>query len=176
MDDRFNTDDLPYDLSSNELAFLIGKLFPSAVHGVDFWCAHRVKRNSAERISPAIIASWTVDGPEPSVAEIASLANNYATELTAFRKDEARKARLHKISARQLWLMAKEINITKASILASLDTLEDQDEADTLRIELTEPPLEGYERFSPAVETLREMQGIPVEQFDDLWAWASEIK
>lgn len=36
MDDRFNTDDLPYDLSSNELAFLIGKLFPSAVHGVNF--------------------------------------------------------------------------------------------------------------------------------------------
>lgn len=84
--------------------------------------------------------------------------------------------RLPKISARQLWLMAKEVNITKSSILASLDTLEDRDEADTLRIELTEPPLEGYDRFSPAVETLREMQGIPVEQFDDLWAWASQIK
>lgn len=176
MDDRFNTDDLPYDLSSNELAFLIGKLFPSAVHGVNFWCAHRVKRNSAERLSPAIIASWAVDGPEPSRAEIASLVNTYATELNDFRNVEARRVRLPKISARQLWLMAKEVNITKSSILASLDTLEDRDEADTLRIELTEPPLEGYDRFSPAVETLREMQGIPVEQFDDLWAWASQIK
>lgn len=176
MRDRFNTDDLPYDLSSNELAFLIRKLFPSAIHGVDFWCAHRVQRNSAERISPAIIVSWALDEAEPSVEEIASLVETYATELSDFRKEEARKEQLHNISARQLWLMAKEVGITKSSILASLDTLEDQDEADTLRIELTEPPLNGYERFSPAVETLRKMQGIPVEQFDDLWLWASQIK
>ncbi len=89
---------------------------------------------------------------------------------------EERRAALPNISARQLWLMALDIGITKDSILASLETMEDKTEAERLRIELTEPPLNGYERLSPAVETLREMQGIPVEQFDDLWAWASEIK
>lgn len=89
---------------------------------------------------------------------------------------EERRALLPNISARQLWLMALDIGITKSSILTSLETMEDKTEAERLRIELTEPPLNGYERLSPAVETLREMQGIPEAQFDDLWAWASQIK
>lgn len=93
-----------------------------------------------------------------------------------YRSAEERRAALPNISARQLWLMALDIGITKASILASLETMEDRTEAERLHIELTEPPMNGYERLSPAVETLREMQGIPEEQFDDLWAWASEIK
>ncbi len=89
---------------------------------------------------------------------------------------EERRAALPDISARQLWLMALDIGITKASILASLETIEDKIKAERLRIEITEPPLNGYERLSTAVETLREMQGIPVEQFDELWARASQIK
>lgn len=93
-----------------------------------------------------------------------------------FASTEERRASLENISARQLWLMAKEVGITKASVLASLDTVTDQDEAETLRIELTEPPRDGYERLSPAVEKFRIMQGIPEDHFDDLWAWASQIK
>lgn len=57
-----------------------------------------------------------------------------------------------------------------------LNDIEDEEQAEILRIELTEPPLNGYERLSPAVETFRVMQGIPMEQFNDLWLWASQIK
>ncbi len=86
------------------------------------------------------------------------------------------RAALPNISARQLWLMALEIEVTKASVLASLDTMEDRGEAERLRIELTEPPLDGYERLSPAVEKFRVMQGLSEERFDELWKRASQIK
>lgn len=89
---------------------------------------------------------------------------------------EERRASLPDISARQLWLMALDIDITKASVLASLETLEDKVQAERLRIELTEPPLNGYERLSPAVETFRQMQGISEDRFDELWMKASQIK
>ncbi|MBN8931993.1 MAG: DUF4376 domain-containing protein [Rhizobium pusense] len=85
MSDPYNTDDLPYDLSSDELAFLIRKLHPDAVHGVDFWCAHKVKENSAERISTAIIVKWDLAVPPPSHADIQALATVHATEIEALR-------------------------------------------------------------------------------------------
>lgn len=83
---------------------------------------------------------------------------------------------LPNISGRQLWLAALSIGVRKDAVLASLNTIEDEEQAEILRIELTEPPLNGYERLSPAVETFRVMQGIPMEQFNDLWLWASQIK
>jgi hypothetical protein len=85
MSDPYSTDNLPYDLSSDELAFLIRKLHPSAIHGVDFWCAHKVKPNSPERISPAIIVKWDLALEKPSPAEIETLANTYAAELVSLR-------------------------------------------------------------------------------------------
>ncbi|MBA8799230.1 hypothetical protein FHW77_002969 [Agrobacterium sp. RC10-4-1] len=83
---------------------------------------------------------------------------------------------LPNISGRQLWLAALSIGVRKDAVLSSLSTIEDEEQAEILRIELTEPPLNGYERLSPAVETFRAMQGIPMEQFNDLWRWASQIK
>lgn len=85
MDDPFNTDNLPYDLSSNELAFLVRKVHPNAVHGVDFWCAHQVKANSPERTSTAIIVKWNLAAEKPSPAEIEALAATYAAELVTLR-------------------------------------------------------------------------------------------
>lgn len=85
MGDPYNTDDLPYDLSSDELAFLIRKVHPAAVHGVDFWCAHKVKENSAERISTAIIVKWELAEERPSADEIHMLASTHAVELDLLR-------------------------------------------------------------------------------------------
>lgn len=116
-----------------------------------------------------------IDADADDIAEGMLFSNGAIIPAPAPTAEE-RRAALPDISARQLWLMALDIGITKASVLASLETMEDKIEAERLRIELTEPPLNGYERLSPAVETLRELQGIPLEQFDDLWAWASQIK
>jgi hypothetical protein len=79
------------------------------------------------------------------------------------------------LSPRQLWLAALEVNITKAQLLAQIDTIPDENLKARLQIELTEPPLEGYVRGSFAVETLREMVDIPVEEFNTLWLWAATI-
>lgn len=85
MNDPFDTDNLPYDLSSDELIFLIRKLHPSAIHGRDFHCAHRVKGSSSERVSTAIIVSWKLEAVPPSPNEIAALATAYGAELAALR-------------------------------------------------------------------------------------------
>jgi hypothetical protein len=79
------------------------------------------------------------------------------------------------LSPRQLWLAALEVGITKAGLLAQIDTMEDEALKARLQIEITEPPLEGYVRTSFAVETLRQMVDIPVEQFNQLWIWAASI-
>lgn len=163
-------------LTHDELTLCLKQQYPSSVHTVDYFVAMPVDISTGKQLGQAFIAHWSMEAPKPTDEEVESYETTYAAVLLEFRQTQARRARLPNISARQLWLMAKEVNITKAAVLASLDTMADQDEAETLRIELTEPPLEGYDRFSPAVETLREMQGIPVEQFDDLWAWASQIK
>lgn len=85
MSDPYSTDDLPYDLSSDELAFLVRKLHPAAIHGVDFWCAHKVKPNSPDRTSTAIIVKWDLAGEKPTPAEIEALATTYATDLVLLR-------------------------------------------------------------------------------------------
>ncbi|MGO7451838.1 hypothetical protein ACCS81_07495 [Rhizobium ruizarguesonis] len=79
------------------------------------------------------------------------------------------------LSPRQLWLAALEINTTKAQVMAQIGTITDAKLRATLEIELTEPPLRGYVRDSFAVERLREMMGIPVDQFDALWLWARTL-
>ncbi len=85
MEDAYSTDNLPYDLSSDELIFVIHKLHPAAIHGADFWCAHKVKPNSSDRTSTAIIVKWDLAVEKPSPAEIATLAATYAAELGALR-------------------------------------------------------------------------------------------
>jgi hypothetical protein len=79
------------------------------------------------------------------------------------------------ISGRQLWLAAREIDIKKADVLALVEAMPDEAEADRLMIELTEPPLSGYERTSPAFTTLAAMMNIPESQFDALWLHAATL-
>ncbi|NSZ59571.1 hypothetical protein FY145_17375 [Agrobacterium tumefaciens] len=164
-------------LSHDELTLCIKLQYPDTKHMVDYFVAMPVDAASGQQTGQAFIAKWNIaDTAQPTGQDIEGYESTFATVLSEFRSTQARLARLPNISARQLWLMAKNIGITKSAILTSLDSLADQDEAETLRIELTEPPLNGYERFSPAVERLRLMQSIPEEQFDDLWAWASQIE
>ncbi|AGC35559.1 hypothetical protein RHEph01_gp049 [Rhizobium phage RHEph01] len=82
---------------------------------------------------------------------------------------------LPNLSPRQLWLAALEINTTKAQVMAQIGTITDAKLRATLEIELTEPPPDGYVRDSFAVERLRDMMGIPVDQFDALWLWAGTL-
>jgi hypothetical protein len=154
--------------------------FLTAIYGA--WAvvdpvSHKVQNVEYDpsRIVPMDKIVLGIDADVDDIAEGMLFSNGEIIPAPAPTAEE-RRAALPNISARQLWLMALDIGITKASILASLETMEDRTEAERLHIELTEPPLNGYERLSPAVETFREMQGIPEEQFDDLWAWASEIK
>lgn len=79
------------------------------------------------------------------------------------------------LSPRQLWLAALEINLTKAQVMADIATITDAKLRATLEIEMTEPPLEGYVHDSFAVEHLRTMVGVPVDQFNTLWLWAATI-
>lgn len=169
-----------YDLSSNELAFLVTENYPGLVHGVDFWCMHYVKENSAERLTPSVIVDWKPeDVPEPSFEDIRTWEST-STGLDAFKVKQHRLETIPAISARQLWLMARQVGITKAQVLAELEYKDDDAEdvrehKDVLYIELTEPPLSGYLRDSPAAEDFREYMGITSEQFDDMWLMASRI-
>ncbi len=85
----------------------------------------------------------------------------------------ARAASLRPLSPRQLWLAAARIAITKDQVLAMVDAMEDQEAALDLQIEINEAP--QYERDHPAMDDLRDLMGIPPEQFDDLWIWASGL-
>lgn len=79
------------------------------------------------------------------------------------------------ISARQLWLAALDIDLTKAQVLAKIDTVEDAKLRARLQIEVTEPPLDGYVRESDAVEQLRALMAIEVDAFNKLWLDASKL-
>lgn len=116
-----------------------------------------------------------IDADADDISEGMVFSNGAIIPAPAPTAEELRAA-LPDISPRQLWLMALDIGITKASVLTALETLEDKMEAERLRIELTEPPLDGYSRLSPAVEKFRELQGIPEDRFDELWVKASQIK
>lgn len=83
------------------------------------------------------------------------------------------RAAMPALSPRQLWLAAARINITKEQVLAMVDAMEDQEAALELKIEINEAP--QYERDHPAMDDLRDLMGIPTEQFDDLWIWAAGL-
>ncbi len=77
------------------------------------------------------------------------------------------------LTPRQFWLAAASINISKDQILARIDQLEDQTEAQAFRIELTETV--NFERTDPAVDQLAALMGLPAEQLDSLWLWAAGL-
>lgn len=86
-------DNLPYDLSANELITLIKLQFPGVLHGRDFWCAHPVQNGEIERCGSAAIVAWSVkDTPQPTPDEIVAMSERYANELAAYRLTERQLA------------------------------------------------------------------------------------
>lgn len=170
----FDFSECGYDLSSDELAFLITEQYPHLVHGVDFWCMHYVKENSPERLSPSVIVDWKPeDIPEPTFEDIRGLEAG-STGLSAFKTSVARMYMFKPLSPRSLWLAALGLGIEKQDVLDTVAALEDEDLRKRYTIELTEPPSTGYYRDSESMEHIRELMGIPAAQFDDVWLWAQE--
>ncbi|AUZ94745.1 tail fiber assembly protein [Agrobacterium phage Atu_ph02] len=79
------------------------------------------------------------------------------------------------LSARQLWLMAYRIGVTKTQVIEMVENIPDDDTREIMLIELTEPPTKGYERNHPAVEVVRQMLDIDTETFDGYWQEASTL-
>lgn len=101
-------------------------------------------------------------------------------ELYELTKDIAQEAGpapevvLPELTPRQLWLAALTVGITKESVLEVVEnTVTDLEEKEYIKIELNEANL--YGRNHPAVEKLVQMMGMPKEQVDVLWVWASSL-
>lgn len=78
------------------------------------------------------------------------------------------------ITSRQLWLAAyRTMALKKDDVIARTATMEDQEAAEELRIEIYEA--RTYERDHPAMDDLAALVGLPVEQFDALWRWAATL-
>ncbi len=170
----FDFNSLGYDVDADELGFVLEQAYPGSKQHVEFICAHRVKSNSAERLTPAIIISWRLPQPEPTPAEIAGFIASFDTEITEFRTARWRKQSFRPLSPRSLWLAALGLGIKKQDVIDTVASLEDEDLRERYTVELTEPPITGYLRDSESVEHIRELMGIPTQQFDDVWLWAQE--
>lgn len=79
-----------------------------------------------------------------------------------------------KLTARQLWLAAyRTMALKEDDVVALTATMEDQDAAEELRIEIR--TAREYERDHPAMDDLAALVGLPVEQFNALWRWAATL-
>lgn len=77
------------------------------------------------------------------------------------------------LTPRQLWLAALQAGVTKASVLQAIESLQDPEEREYLRIEIQEAT--SFVRSHPAVDMLIGMIGMPKEQIDALWLWAANL-
>lgn len=94
-------------------------------------------------------------------------------EDKARRAEEERRAAIPALTSRQFWLAALEIGVTKESLLQSIQAEYGGAEAAALAIEVNESA--SFSRHYPLVSELAEMKGIPENELDDLWLWASNI-
>ena len=78
------------------------------------------------------------------------------------------------VTSRQLWLAAyRTMALKKDDVIAMTATMEDEEAAEELRIEIYEA--RTYERDHPAMDDLAALVGLPVEQFNALWRWAATL-
>ncbi|WVH05422.1 hypothetical protein ZHAWSFBX_CDS_0063 [Agrobacterium phage Alfirin] len=173
-DEGFDWDAVTYDLSHDELIWIIGKLAPTLVHGTDFICAHRLGADG-ERDSTAVMLSWTSTLDLPTVTDVLAACETYAADLSEFRVRAQRVTTYVPLSPRQLWLAALSFDITKETVLAKVQTIADPVLRTKYTIALSEPPVQGYIRDSASVEYMRELMGFTSAEFDDMWLWAQEI-
>lgn len=82
------------------------------------------------------------------------------------------RARMPILTARQFWLAAASINVSKDLVVGLVDasTLPDKLE---MKIEIVESP--NFERSNPYIDLLAELLEISPTELDDLWVWAGNI-
>lgn len=115
----------PHNLSSNEVILLVGKAYPDLVHGVDYWVAHQVKANSADRLSPAVIVKWDNKNKEPTPTELAAYAARYARDIAALKAAEARLTQYPAKTPLEFRNMLTENSIYPKSVQALIDAVEE---------------------------------------------------
>lgn len=77
------------------------------------------------------------------------------------------------LTARQFWLAAIELGISKSSLSSLVSQNYEGRERDLLLVEIEEAG--SFKRDYPLVSELAEISGISESQLDDLWLWASKI-
>lgn len=162
------------DLTHDELAWCLKKEFPGTEHFKDYSVAMYVDPDTNLPSGMAFIATWHLDVPQPTVVDILFYAEKYKDVILAQRAKDERLGKFKPLSPRSLWLAALGLGIEKQDVLDTVAALEDEDLRKRYTIELTEPPSTGYYRDSESMEHIRELMGIPADQFDDVWLWAQE--
>lgn len=167
-------------VTHDELVMILNQKFPDAVSNRDYFVAMPVDGATGAQTGDAFIVEWHLPDAQPTEDVLKEWIAENEVFIYSMRALDERMETYRPISARQLWLMARQVGITKAQVLATLEPAEgDTDDVlekkEVLYIELTEPPLAGFLRDSPAAEDFREYMGLPPEQFDDLWRMAQEI-
>lgn len=139
---------------------------------------HGVDASHEERFpEPLLYANGVVlegDGP----ADITEEWRPAEADITRAAKLEAdaeaeRRAAFPALSARQFWLTAATIGITKGDLLAYVATNYEGQERDMLLIEIEET--RDFSRYNVLVEEISSVLSIEPDQLDTLWVWASAL-
>lgn len=168
-------------LSHDELVRCLKLEFPGTTHTKDYFVAMPIDLATSKQTGPAFIAEWNLEYDMPNEDELASYAVKYADVINSDREKNERLSMFKPISSRQLWLAARQIRIYESDVVAKINELDDnipeeKEKKEILLIEISKPPLAGFLRDSPAMEDVREMMGIPSQEFDAIWIWAEQIK
>ncbi|WP_186083652.1 phage tail assembly chaperone [Burkholderia gladioli] len=80
-------------MDSNAMIFCIQKIYPNTKHGVDYWVAHPVNRDTLEQIDDPFVVQWNLDGPQPTKEQILGLWAQHQTEYQGQAAAEAARAK-----------------------------------------------------------------------------------
>lgn len=157
----------PHDLSSNEVILLVGKAFPDLVHGVDYWVAHQVKANSADRLSPAVIVKWDAEQVPPTPDDLATLAGTHAVEIAAFQAAEARSIQFVAKTPLEFRNTLTASSIYPKTVQALIDAVDDP--ALNARLEAYFEYTDWFRRDDEFTVWLASALGKTPSQFDAIW-------
>lgn len=90
------------------------------------------------------------------------------------RTDEEKRAQMPSLTSRQFWMAAASINLSKTDIVAKVEAgMEDSVDRKVLIAEITESTT--FIRTNPSVTDVMAFVGIPDDQLDTLWTWATGL-
>lgn len=112
------------------------------------------------------IRKWIVDNPNFPIDSYVTPTPPTAEEI---------RASMPKLTRRQFWLAATSINITKESVLASVQADANLTETDKLYITIEVQEATYYNRTNPYVVLLSNAMGVTPEEMDSLWNWAAGL-